>query len=194
MGPIIWHRLDVPGHDSALVVMSADGSDISGMAAFLEGAPTALMYTVHSDRGWRTTRANVRGWRGREAIDLELRRDRASNWTLNGTACPAVRGCVELDLSFTPATNLLALRRLDLAPGQSAEVRSAWLEWPEVRLTPLVQRYTRRGSTEYDYESDLPGGEPFRCTLRVDPDGWILDYGGLWKAVSRAGEPVSGKR
>jgi uncharacterized protein len=89
---------------------------------------------------------------------------------------------MDLDLSFTPATNLLPLRRLSLDVGQSAEVRSAWLEWPDVRLTPLVQRYGRRSETEYDYESDLPGGELFRSSLRVQPEGWVLDYGNLWRA------------
>ena len=89
---------------------------------------------------------------------------------------------MDLDLSFTPATNLLPLRRLGLRVGQSAEVRSAWLEWPEIRLTELVQRYARRSDIEYHYESDLPGGELFRSTLRVQPEGWVLDYGGLWRA------------
>jgi len=89
---------------------------------------------------------------------------------------------VDLDLSFTPATNLLPLRRLALVSGQSAEVRSAWLEWPEVRLTPLVQRYVRRSQAEYEYEADLPGASPFRGMLRVQPDGWVLDYAGLWHA------------
>lgn len=90
---------------------------------------------------------------------------------------------MDLDLSFTPATNLLPLRRLALEPGRSAEVRSAWLEWPEVRLTPLVQRYHRRNRTEYDYEADLPDSTLFRAVLGVEPGGWVLDYAGLWQAV-----------
>jgi hypothetical protein len=151
------------------------------MAVFYEGAPTALEYVVHADREWKTTEARVLGWRGREPVDLRLRRDSFGAWTLNDVICPAVEGCVELDLSFTPATNLLPLRRLTPAVGQSAEVRSAWLEWPEVRLTPLVQRYFRVSETEYEYESDLPGGELFRSTLRVQPEGWVLDYAGLWR-------------
>jgi hypothetical protein len=77
---------------------------------------------------------------------------------------------------------LLPLRRLDLAVGRSAEVRSAWLEWPEVRLTPLVQRYHRRSETAYDYESDIPDAEVFRAVLWVQPRGWVLDYAGLWQA------------
>jgi hypothetical protein len=182
--PILWRRLDLPGHDAAGVEMGTDGAVVSGMAVFHEGAPTALAYVIHVDRDWQTSEAYVHGGRGTQAIDLRLRRDGAGSWTMNGAACAAVAGCIDLDLSFTPATNLLPLRRLSLSVGQSAEVRSAWLEWPEVRLTPLVQRYARRTETEYDYESDLPGGELFRTVLLVQPQGWVLDYGGLWRVES----------
>jgi uncharacterized protein len=182
MEPLLWRRLDLPGHDAATLRFGASGAVLSGMAVFQEQGPTALAYVVNADREWKTTDGRVWGWHGRQAIELRLHRDDAGTWTMNGAAYPAVEGCVDLDLSFTPATNLLPLRRLSLDVGQSAEVRSAWLEWPDVRLTPLVQRYGRRGETEYDYESDLPGGELFRSSLRVQPEGWVLDYGNLWRA------------
>ena len=180
--PILYRRLDMPGHDAASLLMDEEGAVLSGMAAFLEDDPTGLAYVVHVDSEWKTTEAHVWGWRGREAIDLRVGRDSAGTWTLNDEPCLGVQGCMDLDLSFTPATNLLPLRRLALPVGQSAEVRSAWLEWPEVRLTLLVQRYARRTETEYDYEADLPGAEQFRSTLRVQPGGWVLQYGGLWRA------------
>jgi hypothetical protein len=180
--PILWRRLDLPGHDAASLQMDEEGAVLSGMTAFHDGAPTGVAYVVHVDREWKTTEGHVWGWRGREPVDLRLCRDRAGAWTLNDELCPEVQGCIDLDLSFTPATNLLPLRRLQLRVGQSAEVRSAWLEWPEARLTPLVQRYARKNETDYDYESDLPGGKLFHSTLRVQPEGWVVDYAGLWRA------------
>jgi hypothetical protein len=153
------------------------------MAVFHDaGSPTALHYRVRCDAEWRTTEATIDGWHGARTVELRVRRARAGSWTLNGVPCPAVAGCIDLDLSFTPATNLLPLRRLDLPVGQAAEVRSAWLEWPAAVLTPLVQRYRRRSVTEYDYEADLPGAAKFVGVLRVEPPGWVLDYSGLWKA------------
>jgi uncharacterized protein len=147
-----------------------------------EGGPTALHYSVRCDTGWRSTEATVDGWCGARVIELRVRRARGGSWTLNDVPCPAVAGCIDLDLSFTPATNLLPLRRLDLAVDQAAEVRSAWLEWPAAVLTPLVQRYVRRSVDEYDYEADLPGAAKFVGVLRVEPGGWVLDYTTLWQA------------
>src|SRR5687768_2466004 len=135
VSPILWRRLDVPGHDAASLREVEDGAEIRGMAVFHdEGGPTAVHYSVRCDAEWRSTGATVDGWCGKQTVELRMLGDRAGGWMLNGVPCPAVAGCIDLDLNFTPATNLLSLRRLDLAVGQAAEVRSAWLEWPAAVL------------------------------------------------------------
>lgn len=180
---ILWRRLDVPGHDAATLAEGPAGAELRGMAIFRDdGRPTALRYYVRCSDQWHTAEAHVRGWRGAEPIDLHIGRDPQSRWSLNHIACPAVTGCMELDLNFTPATNLLPLRRLELAVGLMAEVRSAWLEWPAAVLRPLVQRYTRESVGTYHYEADLPDGDTFAGTLHGDSFGWVLDYPGLWQA------------
>ena len=184
---ILWRRLDGPGHDAAMLVEAAGRAELRGMAVFQdEGGPTALHYTVRCDARWEATSAHIHGWRGTHPVELVITRDEAGRWRLNGAACPAVAGCLDLDLSFTPATNLLPLRRLDLSVGRMAEVRSAWLEWPAGTLAPLTQRYARESASTYRYQADLPGGSLFEGALRVNPQGWVLDYAGLWQA-----EPTS---
>jgi hypothetical protein len=182
---ILWRRLDLPGHDAAALVESVDGAELRGMAVFRDQCgPTALHYRVRCSAGWQTSGADIHGWLGAQPVELSIGRDGSGRWSLNGVACPAVAGCVDLDLSFTPATNLLPLRRLDLVVGDTAEIRSAWLDWPAGTLAPLVQRYTRQSPTAYNYESDLPGAGRFAAGLRVDPVGWVIDYPGLWQAES----------
>ncbi len=178
---ILWRRLDLPGHDAAMLRQLGGSAELSGLAVFRdEAGPTALGYRVRCDAEWRTAKATVDGWCGGRQVELRLRRDPSGSWTVNGDPCPAVVGCPDLDLSFTPATNLPPLRRLGLQVGQRAELRSAWLEWPAGVLSPLVQRYTRRSATEYDYEADLPEGARFTGVLRIEPGGWVVDYAGLW--------------
>jgi hypothetical protein len=162
--------------------MRTDGAEIRGMAAFDDrGVACALRYRVVCDKAWHTTEAVVDGWRDGQAVDLHIARAPDGAWTVNGRPSPEVAGCIDLDLSFTPATNLLPLRRLNLAVGASAEVRSAWLNWRTHALCLLPQRYARRTADLYAYEADIPGGEPFAASLRVDPVGWVVDYGGLWR-------------
>jgi len=178
----MWRRLDPPGHDAATCRQTERGAELRGMAVFRDvGGPTALHYTVRCDVDWQTIEGTVDGWCGATPVELRLVRSRDGAWTLNGAACVTVAGCADLDLSFTPATNLMPLRRLKLAVGQMAEVRSAWLEWPDCALTLLVQRYARKSIFEYDYEADLPGNTRFAGVLRVEPNGWVLDYAELWQ-------------
>ena len=182
-GTILWRRLDAAGHDVACVDVRDDGAEIHGMAAFSdEGVPSALRYRVACDAAWHTIEGRVDGWRNGRAVEIHIVRLPSGEWTLNGPPCPGVTGCIDLDLSFTPASNLLPLRRLDLEIGAAAEVRSAWLEWPGAVLKALPQRYVRRTAELYAYESDVPGDGPFAATLRVDARGWIVDYPGLWRA------------
>lgn len=99
-------------------------------------------------------------------------------WELNGDPLPAVTGCVDVDLNLTPATNLLSLRRLALASGDSTEAVAAWLEFPEPRLKPLRQQYRHLGHGRYEYNCpELP----FESALESNADGFVTSYPPLWE-------------
>ena|SRR5712692_7412959 len=108
---------------------------------------------------------------------------RAGRWHLNGAEQPAVRGCVDVDLGFTPATNLLQLRRVALDIGQEADVPAAWLAFPELTLERLEQRYRRRGRDTYDYRAP---SVPYEAPLHVNELGFVTLYPGLWEAEAHA--------
>jgi hypothetical protein len=105
------------------------------------------------------------------------------HWELNGAAQPQAAGCIDLDLNFSPATNLLPIRRLDLGIGQSAEVKAAWLRFPGFELQPLQQRYHRLDAATYRYES---AGGSFTADLQVDRHGFVTRYGEYWLAEASA--------
>jgi hypothetical protein len=177
---ILWQRLDQPGHDAAWLVPQPDGYQLTGSAVFAqEGAPVRLDYLVVCDSRWQTRSARIRGWIGASSIALDLTADAARHWYQNAKECPAVTGCPDLDLSFSPVTNLLPIRRLELAVGEAADVRAAWLRFPSLTLEPLDQRYHRTGPTNYHYES--AGGE-FQRELEVNAAGFVIRYPGLWQA------------
>jgi hypothetical protein len=94
---------------------------------------------------------------------------------------PMVQGCIDVDLGFSPSTNLLPIRRLKLAMGARANVRAAWVRFPELTLEVLEQTYTRMAELTYLYES--AGGE-FKRELTVNSDGFVVDYPGLWRDAS----------
>jgi hypothetical protein len=177
---MLWRRLDQPGHDSARLFFHDTQWHLTGTAVFVESAqPCRLDYRVVCDASWRTLAASVAGWLGHRAISIELRADGAGRWQLNDADCPAVAGCLDVDLSFTPATNLLPIRRLALPVGEKAAVRSAWLTFPALTLEPLDQLYRRTHVTTYAYESN---GGSFSTELEVNGDGFVTFYPNLWEA------------
>lgn len=177
---ILWRRLDRPGHEAARLVALDSGWRLAGAAVFAhDGQPCALDYVIVCDARWQTVSARVSGWVGAQTIDIEISVDSARGWRLNGTPCPEVLGCIDVDLNFSPSTNLLPIRRLSLGLGEEATVRAAWLRFPGFTLEPLEQLYRRTDEATYHYES---AGGRFARDLPVNEAGLVLSYPGFWQA------------
>jgi hypothetical protein len=178
-----WRRVDLPGTDEARLDSTSGGRRLSGMARFRDhDGAVALDYVVDLAENWATRTAIVTGTTPAGPVLLMVKAGPDGTWTFNGDPAPAVAGCVDFDLGFTPATNLLSIRRLDLVVGARAEVTVAWL--PSLHaptLQPLRQVYDRIADDLYRYSCpDLP----FDSTLRVDEAGFVLDYPPLWEEGS----------
>jgi len=184
---ILWRRLDAPGHESCRLERSGSSWILSGCSVFIhEARPCRLNYVVECDEAWRTIAATVDGWIDADPVTVEIRVDSAGRWSLNGEERPVVEGCIDVDLNFSPSTNLLPIRRLGLAIGQEAPVRAAWLRFPDLTLLPLQQRYRRTGPNSYGYESD---GGAFTADLEVDSTGFVTHYPRFFRAEAFGSTP-----
>lgn len=177
-----WRRLDVPGREDARIDPTPDGWRLAGALDVDESGVTArLRYTIHCDRRWRTVRAEVEGLVAERVVHVALAADGEGHWACDGAALPELAGALDVDLGFTPATNTLPIRRLDLAVGDVAPVQTAWLRFPALRLEPLAQTYTRLDERTYRYEAVVDGA-PFVARLDTDALGRVVVYEGLWIA------------
>ena len=179
---VIWRRLDAPGHDACRLEEHEAGWILDGGAVFREkGVPASLSYRIECDRTWRSQRGRLHGWIGPDRIDFRIERTAGDTWTLNGVEQAGVRDCIDLDLAITPATNLIPIRRLALAVGQSADAPAAWLQVAATSLVVLPQHYERRTEITYLYEAPTTG---FSGPLEVTPSGFARRYAGLWAMES----------
>jgi len=177
---IAWRRLDSPGYEVATIVPAGDGWRVEGVAVLVEsGRPCRLEYDVDCDAQWTTRRCVIRGFIGERRAHLDVVRDSTGRWSIGGIEVPALKDCDDIDLGFSPSTNLLPIRRLALPVGAQAIVRAAWIRFPELTAEVLVQTYTHVSADRYLYES---AGGTFRRELQVDAFGCVLDYPGLWRA------------
>ena len=182
MREVMWRAWDGPGLGHLRLAVRDSGAVADGVVlGVADGRPFRLAYEVRCDAHWRVRYARV-GVPG-EPPRVELLSDGEGSWTgPDGRALPHLEGCGYVDVSETPFTNTLPIRRLGLSPGESAEIAVAYLDGIELQPWPEPQRYTciekREGSGLYRFLS-LDGG--FTADLPVDDDGLVVDYPGLFK-------------
>lgn len=174
---IRWRALDRDGEDKCRLAHLDGGYMLVGHARFRDGAGwAALDYVVRIGADWRTLSADVTGTHGGGDLALRLINE-AGAWTLNGDPQPELDGCEDVDFAFTPATNLMPLRRLpDVG---RLTTRSAWLRLPGPALSPLDQSYIRERGNLVAYSAEQTG---FATQLAVDASGFVTAYPGLWEA------------
>ena len=181
---ILWRRLDTPGHDVCRLTETGAGRRLDGAAVFLhEGLPALLSYAVTFDASWQTERGDINGFVGTEPFAVEIVRSSDGIWTHNGDVIRGLEEYVDLDLGFSPATNLSQIRRLGLAVGEAADCAVAWLDMSTEKLDVLHQRYERRTDSTYRYEAPRFG---YAATLEVDELGFVRRYPALWEAEPAA--------
>jgi hypothetical protein len=173
-----WRRLYTPGHDAMSLTPDGAGWRLEGRAVFRDesGPPAAVTYRVDLAPDWTTRAGSVTGFLGETAIHHEMTRG-ADGWRLDGVEQPDVRGLVDLDFGFTPATNYNHLRREGLAVGEARDIPVAWFDLGTGVLSVLPQSYERRTASDYAYHAP---SVDFGGTIILDPDGFVRRYADLW--------------
>ncbi|PQO91880.1 hypothetical protein C5614_25150 [Massilia phosphatilytica] len=139
----------------------------------------ACSYLLRCDEQWRVRSLDVHV-AGKGAVSLHA--DGAGNWLdADGTPLPALQGCTDVDLSGSPFTNTLPIRRLGDALQARQEIRVAYVDLPKLDVQPVAQAYTRVTPDRVRFESL---SRPFAADLDVDDDGLVLRYEGLFTRVA----------
>ncbi|HEV8389739.1 MAG TPA: putative glycolipid-binding domain-containing protein [Dongiaceae bacterium] len=172
----IWQPDLGEGVEQFRLHASVGGYEARGeVAATLDGAPLKASYSVEVDAAWITRRVRV-GLTG--GARLEILSDGAGHWRrADGGALPQLDGCLDPDISMTPFTNTVAIRRLDLKVGEAAQINVAYILVPELSLRAAPQRYTRLAERLWRFDGlDID----FTADLTVDESGFVIAYPGLF--------------
>ncbi|MDR5783490.1 putative glycolipid-binding domain-containing protein [Caballeronia sp. LZ065] len=176
-----WSQEDGTGIEHLVMNVSAKGIVIESAVVGESDAQTfGLVYRIECDARWQVTRLALK-LAGGAALDLH--RDEHNNtWRdAAGTPLDALSGCIDVDLTATPFTNTLPIRRLALARGERRVIRVAYVRVPELAVSAAEQAYTCiEPGRRYRYEGLDTG---FTAEITVDADGLVLDYPGLFKRI-----------
>ena len=141
----------------------------------------AAQYTIACDTEWRVRKVDISLIGGDRSI--ELTSDGFGNWSDRSGALPELKGAIDIDISTTPFTNTLPIRRLRLQPQQSANILVVYIQLPKLRIDIDRQRYTCLEPNKlYRYESL---DDDFVRNIETDDNGLVVIYPGLFKRIEQ---------
>ena len=183
MATVLWQGTETGALDRCRLAAGPDGLRLSGTVLTAEfGTPLAVRYLVEAGPDGLTRRVELELDAGAGAVRRVLVADGAGRWRWEGGGSDpvGVAGSLDVDLTVTPATNTLPIRRLaGLDVGDAADLRMAWVQFPELSVIPSAQRYERLAADRWRFSTG-----DFTAELLVDPEGLVLDYGGLFRALA----------
>jgi hypothetical protein len=171
---VTWRRSGETPTDELCTMTIRDGglSLIGTVLGADGGVPVRTEYQVFVAGAGLTTAVHVRHLHGFAHQALTLKRDPKGSWTVDGAPLAELKGCTDIDLGCSPATNTLPIRRLRLAIGASHTIKAAWVRVPALDVVPAPQTYTRLDEFTYGYASGT-----FEAELTVDDEGLVTSYG-----------------
>jgi hypothetical protein len=201
-GSLFWERRDTAGAEHVLVD-ARTGLYARGTALAIDPVRYTCRYELQTDPSWATSRFEVSaegaGWARSVRLELAAGRWRATTSeqgnldaaltaaghagaALPGTEDPdLLYGAFDVDLSGSPLTNTLPIRRLNLLkaePGVAHRLSVAWVLLPSLEVVQADQIYTTLGDGMVRYAT-----ETFSADLVLDDDGFVRDYPGLARRV-----------
>jgi hypothetical protein len=182
---VAWRRSDeVETDEHCTLTMRDSGLSLVGTVLGAEGGlPVRIEYRILTDDAGLTSAVSIRDLRGFGQRTLALARNAKGSWTVDGVTVRALKGCTDVDLGCSPATNTLPIRRLRLAAGASHTIQAAWVRFPEFVVEKAAQTYTRLDEFTYRYASGT-----FEAELSVDDEGLVAAYA-VWRRTAVAMGP-----
>lgn len=179
---VLWRRVDEVSVEHCRLLRLADAYVLDGrVLTMVDAQPFQVHYIIDCDLGWSTRTVQIATIHGITNQTLQLRRDASGSWWRDGTRMPEFDGLIDVDLSISPSTNTLPIRRLGLETGAAASTDAVWVRFSALSMERLPQRYTRTDERQYLYESR---GGSFTADLEIDDHGMVLRYGDLWARVT----------
>src|SRR5215211_4211554 len=175
---LLWQRIDSPGCEWCALEQDSVGWRLQGVVLTEAAtAPVLVHYAVALSTDWSTRMVEIamRSGAAPRPRTLKLTVAPDQHWQIEREPAPdpaiplddpaALHGLIDVDLGFSPVTNTLPIRRLDLAIGEAVELTAAWVRFPELTIEPLPQIFFFQAE---DGIRDESRGGAFVAEIEVD--------------------------
>lgn len=176
----LWE--DWSGVSIEYLVLNETSGRITAESAIISrdaDSPFAARYEIVCSQDWRVRSVSI-SLAGKER-GISLSSDGGGNWSDGSGTVSSLRGAIDVDITATPFTNTIPVRRLKLKPGESADIITLYIHLPEMTVSTDPQRYTCLEARKlYRFESL---DSDFKRDIEFDADGLVATYPGLYKRL-----------
>jgi hypothetical protein len=178
---LLWRAIKYPSTEHCHIQNSDTGYKIDAVIVGLYEEKTfRIDYEMALDSDWSIRRLILNGMIGGRRLKKHLVSDGNGHWRDQHGPLPEFDACFDVDISFTPLTNTLPIRRLQLHEHEDKEIKVLYIDVAEQAIKAVYQRYTKLSGNRYRFET-VPGD--FEADIEVDVHGFVIDYPGLFRRV-----------
>jgi len=178
---IFWRRIDVESLERLMLIAGTTGVQAASSVIGVADGGFRLDYVCQLTPDWRAASLRIDRWGADEQCVLALERD-AGGWRVNGQPRPDLDGAEEPDLSVTPFSNTIPIRRLLASDDASLTLDVAYVNGADLTVSRSRHRYEREGPGRIRY-IDLGLFPGFEAELHIDRRMVVVSYGRLFERV-----------
>ncbi|CAL1518298.1 putative glycolipid-binding domain-containing protein [Chitinophaga sp. MM2321] len=181
MEPIIWQALKWPATEY-FTLQDKDHHKLAtgNINGYLREQPFCIRYEIEITPEWKVSSFLIQ-LEGPQPAALKLTSDLNGHWfDKEGNHVDAFDDCIDIDISLTPFTNTLPIRRLQFETGERKALDMLYIQLPEFELQKVQQHYTLLPSGLYLYENTSTG---FQAELPMDKHGIMKDYPEIFSRI-----------
>ncbi|MFL9483500.1 putative glycolipid-binding domain-containing protein [Chitinophagaceae bacterium LWZ2-11] len=177
---IVWKNL----YANTMEIISVNPGDFisvdGAIVGEFKGEPINVQYHLEIDNDWTVQNVAIH-IEGDSPFQFIFEKNEEGNWSdKNGRILPALNDCIDIDISLTPFTNTLPIKRLRLTENESKEITVLYLNLLTREYSPIKQRYTNIDGKFYKYENL---SSDYTAILEIDEAGYVVNYPGIWQRV-----------
>lgn len=171
-----WATWDGDGEETTTLVWENEGWTVSGLVS-----RESVQYVLRLSATWQVRQMLL--FRDLEEPDLWLATDGGGRWgEMNGAHRTELDGCYDVDLTCTPFTSTLPIRRLPLLDGHTAELPVVVVDPETLEVRTETHRYTKISAHRWRFaQPDLL----YEVEFDVDDYGLVLDYPESFRRLDR---------
>ncbi|CAH0127309.1 hypothetical protein SRABI36_00180 [Pedobacter sp. Bi36] len=175
---ITWEGLKYKSLENCTLTETDNGVTVTSIiTGQVNNQVIKVSYKILTDPLWTTYLVEINVILGGNEKTVLLEK-KGAYWLVNNTIDHRFDGCVDIDISLTPFTNTLPIRRLVFNGQLSNRIEVIYIDIIADMIMPVRQYYTKISDSVYLYENEK---STFKAELKTDSYGLVIEYPKLFR-------------